>query len=119
MDAPTSTRILTDLELVLPQKSEREIKDAAKSVFLEEYEKMLEQDPDLEEKVFKVKGLMSELLTHRKKKVKSMRRRKSQTVSNEDLNQKKRVRFNISSTVYEDASSLRDEEMSIIEPVSV
>lgn len=119
MDAPTSTRILTDLELVLPQKSEREIKDAAKSVFLEEYEKMLEQDPDLEEKVFKVRGLMSELLTHRKKKVKTMRRRRGQFFINDDLSQKKKVRFNISSTIYEDASTLYDEEMSIIETLSV
>lgn len=58
--------------------SEKDIKDAAKSVFLEEYERMFEKDPDLEEKVFKVKGLMSDLLTHRKNKKKFKNRRRSQ-----------------------------------------
>ena len=75
MDGPTSIRVLTDSDMTLPIRSEKDIKDAVKSIFLEEYEKLLEQDKDLEDKVFKVRGLMSELLTHRKKKVKSTRRR--------------------------------------------
>ena len=54
MDGNTAKRILTDFEMVLPQQSEREIKEAAKTVFLEEYEKLLESDPELEEKVFRV-----------------------------------------------------------------
>ena len=61
----------------MPVLSEKDIRESAKSVFLEEYEKLLEADPNLEEKVFRVKGLMSELMVHRKKKVKSHRRRRS------------------------------------------
>ncbi len=52
-------------------KSEKDIVDTAKTVFLEEYDRLMEQDPELEEKVFRVKGLMSQLLMHRKKKVKN------------------------------------------------
>ena len=81
---------------------------------------MLENDPELEEKIFAVKGLMSELLTHKKKKVKSTRRRRSSIGQNEDSGSaRKKVRFNISSTIYEDASALQDESMSIIEPLSI
>jgi hypothetical protein len=75
MDGATAALILTDSALQLPAKSEKDIRDAAKFVFLEEYDKLLEQDPELEEKVFKVKGLMSELLIQRKKKQKTKRRR--------------------------------------------
>jgi hypothetical protein len=46
-------------------------------VFLDEYERLIEALPELEEKIFRVKGLMTELLTHKKKKVKSQRRRRS------------------------------------------
>jgi hypothetical protein len=77
MDGTTATRILTDKDLVLPTKSSREIKEAAKAVFLEEYERLRDIDSELEEKVFKVKGLMSELLTHKKKKSRTTRRRKN------------------------------------------
>ena len=117
MDGPTATQILTDSALTLPSKSEKDIRESAKTVFLEEYDKLLESDPMLEEKVFKVKGLMSELLTHRKKKTKR-RRRSSITQGTEDQTRKK-VRFNISSTIYEDASAIQDESMSIIEPLSI
>ena len=106
MDGKTATRVLTDQNLTLPQRSERDIKDSAKSVFLEEFDKLKEQDSELEEKIFKVKGLMSELLTHRKKKVKSMRRRRSSICQHENDSSKKKVRFNISSTIYEDASAI-------------
>ncbi len=79
---------------------------------------MLEQDPELEAKVCSVKGLMSELFTHKKKKVKSIRKRKNSLGAADDT-QKKRVRFNISSTVYEDASAMADDSVSIIEPLSI
>jgi hypothetical protein len=102
---------------VLPFKSEKEIKEAAKTVFLEEYDKLLESDPQLEEKVFKVKGLMSELLKHKKRKAKMPKRRRN-SICNDDSTRKK-VRFNISSTIYEDASANQDESMSIIEPLSI
>jgi hypothetical protein len=71
MDGETASRILTNTNLVLPLKSEKDIVDTAKTVFLEEYDRLMEQDPELEEKVFRVKGLMSQLLMHRKKKVKN------------------------------------------------
>ena len=77
MDTEAATLILTDKDLTLPQQSDKDIREAAKIVFLEEYDKLLEQDPQIEEKIFSVKGLMSDLLTHKKKKVKSGRRRRS------------------------------------------
>ena len=120
MDCKTATDILTNPELVLPEKSEVNIRDAAKAIFLEDYERMLEQEPEIEEKIFRIKGLMSELLTYRKKKTKSIRKRKSSlTLNNDDNSQKKKVRFNISSTIYEDASALHDTSVSMIEPLSI
>ena len=83
MDGETATLILTDSTLVLPAQSEKDIRETAKTIFLEEYDRLVEADPDLEEKVFRVKGLMSELLTYRKKKVKSTRRRRS-SITNDD-----------------------------------
>jgi len=44
MDGATATRILTDKDLVLPTKSAKEIKEAAKAVFLEEYERLRDID---------------------------------------------------------------------------
>ena len=83
MDGETATIILTDSTLVLPVQSEKDIRETAKTIFLEEYDRLVEADSELEEKVFKVKGLMSELLTFRKKKVKSTRRRRS-SITNDD-----------------------------------
>ncbi len=103
----------------MPIKSEKEIKEAAKAVFLEEFEKLRDLDPELEEKVFKVKGLMSELLTHKKKKAKTGRRRRNSIGQGNDDPTRKKVRFNISSTIYEDVSAIQDESMSIIEPLSI
>jgi len=83
---------------------------------------LIETDSELEAKVFSIRGLMSELLTHRKKKKKSSRKRRSHLGSaNEDnlSSNKKKVRFNISSTVYEDASAIQDESVSLIEPLSI
>ena len=119
MDVQTATEILTNPEIVLPLISEKNIRNAAKSIFLEDYERMLEEEPEIEEKIFKVKGLMSELLTYKKKKTKTMRKRNSLTLENENASQKKKVRFNISSTIYEDQSALQDESVSIIEPLSI
>lgn len=107
MDAQTAVFILTNKDLILPQASEKDIKDTAKTVFLEDYDRLLENDPELEEKIFQVRGLMSDLLTHRKKKVKSTRRRRSSIGANDDPGSaRKKVRFNISSTIYEDASAI-------------
>ena len=103
MDVQTATEILTNPEIVLPLISEKNIRNAAKTIFLEDYERLIEEEPEIEEKIFKVKGLMSELLTYKKKKAKPFRKRKNSTnVGNEDASQKKKVRFNISSTIYED-----------------
>ena len=119
MDGNTAKRILTDFEMVLPQQSEREIKEAAKTVFLEEYDKVLESDHELEEKVFRVQGLMSELLKHKKRKTKASKRKRNSIGQAADDSTRKKVRFNISSTIYEDASAIQDESMSIIEPLSI
>ena len=123
MDVKTAETILTDPNIVLPQSSEKGVRDSAKEVFLDDYEKLLEEDPELEEKIFRIKGLMSELLTYKKKKVKSIRkRRNSVSIGNEDTSNqggKKKVRFNISSTIYEDASAMQDDSVSMIEPLSI
>ena len=44
---------------MLPVSSENLIKEAAKQALLEDYEKVEELIPDIEEKISKVKGLMS------------------------------------------------------------
>jgi len=119
MDSKTATEILTNPQIVLPVKSESSIRDAAKTVFLEDFERMMEEDPNLEERVFKVKGLMTELLSHKKKKVRSIRKRRSGAQAGEDISSKKKVRFNISSTIYEDTSNIHDESVSVIEPLSI
>lgn len=120
MDGATATLILTDPKIVLPQQSDKDIREAAKVVFLDEYDKLMANDPELEEKIFKVKGLMSELFTHKKKKTKSQRRRRSSiNQTSTDDQTRKKVRFNISSTIYEDVSAIQDESMSIIEPLSI
>ena len=72
MDIKTATKILTDPNSVLPETSEKSVREAAKAVFLEEYDRLLEEEPELEEKIFRVRGLMSELLTYKKKKVYNM-----------------------------------------------
>lgn len=61
---------------------------------------------------------MSELLTHKKRKVRPIRKRRGSMMANEDNSSNKKVRFNISSTIYEDASAIQDESVSIIEPLS-
>lgn len=121
MDVKTATTILTDPNTVLPEVSEKGVREAAKAVFLDEYDRLLEEDPELEEKIFRIKGLMSELLTFKKKKSKSNRKRRtSVSIGNDDASQgKKKVRFNISSTIYEDASALQDDSVSMIEPLSI
>lgn len=45
MDSKTASEILTNPEIVLPARSESSIRDAAKSVFLDDYERMFEEDP--------------------------------------------------------------------------
>ena len=122
MDVKTATRVLTDPECVLPEVSEKGVRQAAKAIFLEEYDRLLEEEPELEEKIFRIKGLMSELLTFKKKRVnKSIRKRRtSVSIGNDDFSQgKKKVRFNISSTIYEDASAMQDDSVSMIEPLSI
>lgn len=53
---------------MLPAGSENIIKEAAKSALLDDYEKVEELVPDIEEKISKVKGLMSQLFLYKKKK---------------------------------------------------
>lgn len=85
MDVKTATKILTDPNTVLPESSEKGVREAAKAVFLEEYDRLLEEDSELEEKIFKIRGLMSELLTFKKRKTKSIRKRRSSvSIGNDD-----------------------------------
>jgi hypothetical protein len=85
-------------------------------VLLEDYEKVEEIYPDIEERISRVRGLMSELFVHKKKNNKKSRRRKNSI--GED-NQKKKVRFNISNTIYEETSAIHEESDSLIEPLSI
>jgi len=62
---------------------------------------------------------MSELLKHKKRKTKSSKRKRNSVGQTADDSTRKKVRFNISSTIYEDASAIQDESMSIIEPLSI
>eukprot|EP00352_Strombidinopsis_acuminata_P003495 CAMPEP_0176379758 /NCGR_PEP_ID=MMETSP0126-20121128/30592_1 /TAXON_ID=141414 ORGANISM="Strombidinopsis acuminatum, Strain SPMC142" /NCGR_SAMPLE_ID=MMETSP0126 /ASSEMBLY_ACC=CAM_ASM_000229 /LENGTH=116 /DNA_ID=CAMNT_0017742683 /DNA_START=924 /DNA_END=1274 /DNA_ORIENTATION=+ len=103
MDSKAACEILTNPSMLLPLKCDSSVRDIAKTVFLEEYERLEELYPDLEQMITQTKGLMSELFTHKKKKVRPIRKRKS-FIGAEDSH-KKKVRFNISSTVYEDAAS--------------
>lgn len=73
--------------------------------------------PDIEERISKVRGLMSELFIHKKKQKSGQKRRKNSILA-EDA-QKKKVRFNISSTIYEEQSAIHDESDSLIEPLSI
>lgn len=71
MDGFAALHILTESKILIPENSESIIKDTAKSVLLDEYEIVEKQIPDIEEKISKVKGLMSDLFTHKLKKKKS------------------------------------------------
>lgn len=117
MDYQSAVDILTNTELVFPLTSDFPIREAAKSVLLEDYDKIEMIYPDIEEKISKVKGLMSELFTHKRKKRTSHRKRKGSVLG--DDSQKKKVRFNISNTIYEEASAIHDESDSLIEPLSI
>jgi hypothetical protein len=79
--------------------------------------------PDIEERIAKVKGLMSDLFTFKLKKKKSpptSRKQRKGTIVIDDAGSKKKVRFNISSTIYEEASAIiHDESDSMIEPLSI
>lgn len=68
MDGFSALNILTDAELILPPHCEDIIKDAAKQILLDEYEAVEKQIPEIEERISKVKGLMSDLFTFKKKK---------------------------------------------------
>lgn len=60
---------------------------------------------------------MSELLTHKKKKKTHARKRRGSIIGEDG--HKKKVRFNISNTIYEEASAINDESDSLIEPLSI
>jgi hypothetical protein len=67
LDGKSAADILTNQNILLPMNSDFKIKEVAKSVMLEEYEKVEEIYPDIEERISKIKGLMSELFIHKKK----------------------------------------------------
>jgi hypothetical protein len=107
---------------MIPPSSDQTIKEVAKSVLLDEYETVEKQVADIEERISKVRGLMSELFTFKLKKKKTERSRRGRkgSIIIDDGNSKKRVRFNISSTIYEESSAIiHDESDSMIEPLSI
>lgn len=123
LDGFSSLNVLTQFTGDIPLQSEQNIKDAAKSVLLDDYELVESKIPDIEEKIAKVKGLMSDLFTFKLKKKKSpasSRKQRKGTIVIDDAGSKKKVRFNISSTIYEEASAIiHDESDSMIEPLSI
>ena len=67
---------------------------------------------------------MSDLFTHKLKKKKSpggqSKKNRKGSIVIDDAGSKKKVRFNISSTIYEEASAIiHDESDSMIEPLSI
>ncbi len=84
---------------------------------LDDYDKIELIYPDIEERISHVKGLMSELFTHKKKRRSSGKKRRGSIVGEDG--QKKKVRFNISNTIYDEASAIHDESDSLIEPLSI
>ena len=125
MDGAGALVILTNPNVMIPVNSEAAIRDTAKSVLLDEYEAVEKQIPDIEERISNVKGLMSDLFTFKMKKKKSgsstsSRRNRKGSIVIDDAVSKKRVRFNISSTIYEEVSAIiHDESDSMIEPLSI
>lgn len=59
---------------------------------------------------------MSELFIHKKKRKHAGKKRKNSL--GEDSH-KKKVRFNISNTIYEEISAIHDESDSLLEPLSI
>ncbi len=93
-------------------------------MLLDDYELVESKVPDIEERIARVKGLMSDLFTFKLKKKKSpataRKHRKGGTIVIDEAGSKKKVRFNISSTIYEEASAIiHDESDSMIEPLSI
>ena len=68
MDLSSAVDILTNPQILIPENSSIAIREAAKGVLLDDYDKAEELYPDIEEKICKVKGLMSELFNHKRKK---------------------------------------------------
>lgn len=78
--------LLTDTDLMLPELSDASIRQEALTVLLEDYEKLEQTYTDIEERIAKVKGLMSMLLTHKAKNAKprKSKRKLSATSGNDD-----------------------------------
>lgn len=66
IDGISALEILTSNSVMLPPDSEAIVKDMCKSVLLHEYAKLQIRFPDIEERIASVKGLMSELFTHKR-----------------------------------------------------
>lgn len=84
LDGESAFFILTDTSITLPLETEQKIKEVSKSVFLDEYEKVEEIYPDIEERIARVKGLMSELFIHKKKQKKQHKKRKNSIIIGDD-----------------------------------
>ncbi len=120
MDGPGALHILTEQTLMIPPTAEKHIKEVAKSVLLDDYEQLEKLIPDIEERISKVRGLMSELFTHKLKKKKSSERGRKGSIIIDDGLLKKKVRFNMSGTIYDEVSAIiQNESDQMIEPLSI
>ena len=100
-------RVLTDNDLNLPEKVEKNIIEEAKQTLLQDFEEIKKSEPDLEQKIFSVKGLMTDLLSYRtaqKPRIGGSRdssRSGSRVMKRKNLKSSfKRVRFAIEESIF-------------------
>ncbi len=62
MGATDAVQILTDSGLVLPAQSEGPVKDEAQLVFIEQFDMIAQDDPQVEQKISAIPGLWTSLL---------------------------------------------------------
>lgn len=88
--------VLTNESILIPEASEKGIKEEAKYELINCFEMIAEADPDLEEKLISIKGLSLDLILHAKGSYRvgsDMKRwRKRRKSFNEET---KKVRFNM------------------------
>lgn len=85
MDYHNAVSILTNPTLILPASSDLPIREAAKCAFIDDYDRIEETYPDIEEKIAQVKGLMSELFSYkRKRRSNSSQRKRKGSVIGDD-----------------------------------
>lgn len=98
--------VMTQKGLTIPQKCEKEILNECKTIFIFEFQKIYEKDPEVESKITSVKGLITQIFLHfhsnklSRKKLKAL-----------EKNSKKKVRFNLA--ISENNTDLTQQNISI------